>query len=141
MIKYSALLLLVLIQLGCKNDDECEATDPIPELFYLTFEDGAGNNLLGTEGFDPNGMILFRGAFEDIPRDQTGEAIAFSYSDLLDETDYYLRVNKSDIDTLQVTLVDVEGRCFTVKKINSFQYNGVSKVIENSTPNFTIIKN
>lgn len=113
--------LLGLLAVSC-----CKPAAPS---IYLQIRDAAGNDLLENETASDNNWALLHSSTDpigepiDIISIENGWALDLSAWDIASEQDFFLRVDSTDVDTVNLVF-DVKGRCSLKPKVDRATYNG-----------------
>ncbi len=131
-------LVLAIALISC-NQQSADCGDPGSFSCDLKLTDMNGNLLIGTSYFQDSISLTVNKAF--IPIYFINGVIMFNFAGLesINNSDYILRLNKNESDTLHIFVRKFETECWTGYTIDTLKYN--NQIIETHQENkYTVRK-
>jgi len=139
-IKHLIYTLGVLSLLSCQEQEVCNA-EAVPASVYLQFEDELNTNLITAGRYFADSINVINAEFDLTTVTWGGTTIILNYEFFSSNTEIFLQLNNTDIDTIRVRYLDEtrELECGESSIIfDQLTYNG--NRIEEKDFVFTILK-
>jgi hypothetical protein len=111
------------------RDDECDFVFPKQPIAGISIVDSEGNSLIGEDNvYKPSEITLSDGA-EEIPLEfiefREVTRMSFYFGFMISEKKYFLKLNETETDTINMTIHAYPTKCFgMMKEIEKFSVNG-----------------
>lgn len=141
-----SVIISLLILTSCSKtiDNDCATVSPPEQSIPVSIIDAEGNSLIGEDNvYKPSEITLTNGSqsvFLSFYEVDEKTYMGLYYVDMLSDTDYYLKLNADETDTVNLKLKTYNTECFNeLKSVETFLYNNQEISPSGGNP-FTIQK-